>query len=195
MNKCTANRRTCFSTVGLDDARVEPGLKEFLKYAVRRQGWASSYKRGPWLARLLKRAFIQPFWWVSDYGRSTGRIVAVFFGLAMLFAAVYYVWGLADADGTGIVTNLFHDHQEATILGWLVPIRAVYFSIVTMTTLGFGDMHANAHSVWGHVLLTVQVLLGYALLGALITRLAVLFTGGGPAYRPPERTDAGAERP
>jgi len=32
-------------------------------------------------------------------------------------------------------------------------------------------------------LLAVQVVLGYVLLGALVTRFAVLFTAGGPAGR------------
>jgi hypothetical protein len=50
-----------------------------------------------------------------------------------------------------------------------------------MTTLGFGDMHANCKSFFGHLLLTLQVILGYVLLGALVTRLAVLFTASGPA--------------
>jgi hypothetical protein len=52
-----------------------------------------------------------------------------------------------------------------------------------MTTLGFGDMYANAQSIWGHILLSLQVILGYVLLGALVTRFAVLFTAGGPAGR------------
>ncbi len=52
-----------------------------------------------------------------------------------------------------------------------------------MTTLGFGDMYANKGSIAGHVILAVQVILGYVLLGALITRFAVLFTAGGPAGR------------
>jgi hypothetical protein len=60
-------------------------------------------------------------------------------------------------------------------------VRAVYFSVVTQTTLGFGDMYANAQKVWGHVFLSLQVILGYVLLGALVTRFAVLFTAGGPA--------------
>jgi hypothetical protein len=50
-----------------------------------------------------------------------------------------------------------------------------------MTTLGFGDMYANKGSIAGHVLLILQVILGYVLLGALVTRFAVLFTAGGPA--------------
>ena len=50
-----------------------------------------------------------------------------------------------------------------------------------MTTLGFGDIYAHPTSFWGHLLLTLQVLLGYVLLAALVTRFAVLFTAGGPA--------------
>ena len=50
-----------------------------------------------------------------------------------------------------------------------------------MTTLGFGDIAASPDNGCGQVLLMVQVVLGYVLLGALITRLAVLFTGDGPA--------------
>ena len=59
----------------------------------------------------------------------------------------------------------------------------MYFSIVTMTTLGFGDMYANKGSIAGQVILALQVILGYVLLGALVTRFAVLFTAGGPAGR------------
>ena len=59
--------------------------------------------------------------------------------------------------------------------------HALYFSVVTMTTLGFGDIAANPDSWCGQTLLMVQVILGYVLLGALVTRFAVLFTAGGPA--------------
>ena len=73
------------------------------------------------------------------------------------------------------------------ILESLVDIRefwrALYFSVVTMTTLGFGDIAANPDSWAGQTLLMLQVILGYVLLGALVTRFAVLFTAGGPAGR------------
>jgi hypothetical protein len=89
---------------------------------------------------------------------------------------------LGDEVAPGIVSNLFLG-KEGPVPAWLAPFRAVYFSVVTMTTLGFGDMHANCQSFWGHLLLTAQVILGYVLLGALVTRFAVLFTAGGPAGR------------
>ena len=50
-----------------------------------------------------------------------------------------------------------------------------------MTTLGFGDIAANPDSWAGQLLLMAQVIFGYVLLGALVTRFAVLFTAGGPA--------------
>jgi len=122
---------------------------------------------------------VKPFWWVSDYGLSTGRIIVTFFALVFIFANIYYHWGRIAPPG--IVENLFVDRNGIVVPSWLVPLRTLYFSIVTMTTLGFGDMYANAHSIWGHILLSVQVILGYVLLGALVTRFAVLFMAGGPA--------------
>jgi hypothetical protein len=58
-----------------------------------------------------------------------------------------------------------------------------------MTTLGFGDIAANPNSWQGQVILMFQVIFGYVLLGALITRLAVLFTANGPAgkYTPMDK--------
>jgi uncharacterized protein YjbI with pentapeptide repeats len=171
---CMIDKETDFSSVGLDAARVEPTIKQLLKYNVRRKRWEEWYEKHPRLAWLA-----QPFWWMCDYGQSTGRIVGTFFGLAALFAVIYYAWGLCAPPG--LVQNLFTDSKGASLPVWLVPVRALYFSIVTMTTLGFGDLHAHKWSLPGHIFLTFQVLLGYVLLGALVTRFAVLFEAGGPA--------------
>jgi len=121
---------------------------------------------------------------MSDYGMSTLRVIGVFFILALLFAAVYMNW--AYWAPPGIVSNLIVQPEIGeTVLHYAgrALIRPVYFSVVTMTTLGFGDMYANKGSIAGHVLLILQVILGYVLLGAVITRFAVLFTAGGPAGR------------
>jgi len=49
------------------------------------------------------------------------------------------------------------------------------------------EPHTNAHHFWrglfGHILLAIQVILGYVLLGALVTWFAVLIAAGGPAGR------------
>jgi len=186
--ECAVDRYTDVRNVGLGSARIDPLTKQLLEYNVRRLNWEDWYpKQHRLLAWLVRK-----FWQISDYGISTKRIIFTFFGLAFLFAIAYYVWGCIDyhlicnKDYPGIVSNLFvlEDSKQA-VPGWLVPLRAVYFSIVTMTTLGLGDMYASAHSlfrgIFGHILLALQVTLGYVLLGALVTGFAVLFTAGGPA--------------
>ena len=198
---CEISRETDFREVGLESIRIDPSTKQLLEYNIRRKNWEDWYKYKDWQSECKNKRhviirvlmwFIKLFWSLSDYGRSTLRIIGWFFGLAFLFAFVYYSWGcidyyrLSNKDYPGIVSNLFvlEDSKQA-VSGWLVPLRAFYFSIVTMTTLGLGDMYANAHSlfrgIFGHILLAFQVTLGYVLLGALVTRFAVLFTAGGPA--------------
>ena len=186
---CIVDLGTDFREVGLNSVRIDPQTKQLLEYNIRRMNWEEWYKEHPGLVWLVK-----PFWWVSDYGLSTTRIVATFFGLAFLFANIYYHWGRIAPPG--IVSSLSIDETGAAVPGWLVPMRALYFSVVTMTTLGFGDMFARGQSLFGHLLLILQVLLGYVLLGALVTRFAVLFTAGGPAgkFAENETESAGARQ-
>ena len=131
-----------------------------------------------WPFKRLLNAIVRSFWSISDYGRSTARIVLVFFALAIGFGVFYHFFR---EDGKPIVGHLLRDESGVTVPGELRFVRAVYFSIVTMTTLGFGDAYANPSSHLGQFLLSLQVTLGYVLLGALVTRFAVLFTAGGPA--------------
>jgi len=154
---------TNFTGVGLRTVRIDPGTKQLIEYNIRRMNWEDWYKKHFWLKWLVK-----PFWWISDYGLRTWRTIVTFFLLAFLFALIYWLWPscvMVNRE-VGDVRGLWH---------------ALYFSVVTMTTLGFGDIAANPDSWAGQTLLMVQVILGYVLLGALVTRFAVLFTAGGPA--------------
>ncbi|MHC4396202.1 MAG: pentapeptide repeat-containing protein [Planctomycetota bacterium] len=204
---CTVNRKTKFEGVGLDSARIYPALKQLLESNIRQMNWKQwcifkdwdekkPHKKRHKLCRCFL-SLINWFWRISNYGLSTWRIIAWFFGLAICFATVYFICGAVDyylldvKDQPGIVRDLFVKKQPGeqiseTYYSLMVYFRSFYFSIVTMTTLGFGDMYANvARFGWrwwlGHFLLMLQVLLGYVLLGALVTRFAVLFTAGGPA--------------
>jgi hypothetical protein len=169
---CGIDRETDFRNVGLDQVRIDPATKQLLEYNIRKKNWEDWYKEGHRLTWAVKL-----FWWMSDYGLRASRITGVFIGLALAFAAIYCIW--ASVAPPGAVENLLLDSNGQRIAGWLVPIRALYFSLVTMT-VGFTDMHANPHSICAYLLVTFQMLLGYVLLGALITRFAVLFTAGGP---------------
>jgi len=178
---CTADENTDTRTLPLDIVRMDPGLNVFLKYANRRLAWQDWYRENMHL-----KYPVALFWLLSDYGRSTKRIIWWFTGLSLTFAFVYYLVGLPFSllGKPGIVDSLFA--VDGVVLPWwLVPFRAIYFSVVTMTTLGFGDMHTEATSLCGHILLTVQVILGYVMLGALVTRLGILFTGTGPCANMP----------
>ncbi|NIP27343.1 MAG: hypothetical protein GWN67_14020 [Phycisphaerae bacterium] len=173
--ECEVDCDTKFEAVALGNLRIYPNIKQLLEYNIRRMNWNLWYKE-----HFLLQWPVKLFWSFSDYGISTWRIIGWFFLLALAFAAIYA--NCACWLPPGIVNNLeVEPHLPLWHYGLLVLLRPVYFSIVTMTTLGFGDMHANEESILGHVLLTFQVILGYVLLGALITRFAVLFTAGGPA--------------
>ncbi len=168
---------TNFEGVGLDSARIEPGTRQLLEYNIRQMNWEEWYKEH-WFWRWPFRLF----WLLSDYGMSTLRVFGFFFLFAFLFAAVYANW--AYWRPPGIVSNLSVEAHEPIWHYFVLSVaRPVYFSIVTMTTLGFGDMYANKGSIAGHVILAIQVILGYVLLAALVTRFAVLFMAGGPAWK------------
>jgi len=185
---CELDRSTDFRGVGLSSLRIDDAKRQLLEYNIRRLNWEGWYKDRPYL-----KWFAKPFWLLSDYGRSIGRIITWFFVLAISFGFIYFLFGVIDlhcfkSDNPGIVNNLMNiemtSPEQGSLPWWHVLPRSIYFSIVTMTTLGFGDMHANPESkLWflGYLLLMFQVLLGYVILGALITRFAVLFTAGGPA--------------
>jgi len=155
---------TDFLGVPLDSIRINPNAKQLLEYNIRRYSWGKWYPEQHWLLAW----FVCNFWGISDYGISTKRIIFTFFGLAFLFALLYRLFpGFVMVYGkVGDIRGFWH---------------ALYFSVVTMTTLGFGDIAANPDSWVGQTLLMIQVILGYVLLGALVTRFAVLFTAGGPA--------------
>ena len=177
---CKINKRgikekdyTDFAGVGLYSARVQPQIKQLLEYNIRKSNWSLWYRgksEKKWVVKLhqLVTSPVRWFWSISDYGLRTWRIILWFFGLAIVFAFAYFL-----SPNCVMVYG-----RVGEIRGF---VHALYFSVVTMTTLGFGDIAANPDSWQGQVLLMVQVIFGYVLLGALVTRFAVLFTSGGPA--------------
>jgi len=199
--QCKVDQDTNFEGVGLSSVRIDAQTRQFLEYNIRRMNWQRWY-RGKSENRLIVKMRqlltcpIRSFWWVSNYGSSTWRIVLTFLALSISFAAVYFAWGAVDyyhlgmKDQPGIVKELFvpltaEEPVSEIYYSAIVLLRSLYFSVVATATLGFGDVYANTARPdcrwWvGHSLLIVQVILGYILLGALVTRFAVLFTAGGP---------------
>jgi len=150
---------TDFSGMSLGNLIIDPGTRQLLEYNIRRMNWDDWYKQCKWYKPWqwpVRNILVRTFWGMSDYGKSTLRIIGLFFGLAVIFGIVYRVWPeLVQVNNGG----------DDTIRGF---VHTLYFSVVTMTTLGFGDIAANPNNWCGQLLLMVQVMLGYVLLGALI---------------------------
>lgn len=191
---CEIDEKTDFEGVGLDSARIDSRLKVRLKYNIRRHHWEAWYERHrvlQWPSRL--------FWWTSDYGSSMPRLIGTFAIVSLFFTLLYLLPTIPAPTGSpewwpfapswwptvehsfleGLDAYKFERPDgtfgEIPLSFYRRLLRAGYFSVVTMTTLGFGDIHAHPMSPAGQLLVMLQVLIGYVLLGALITRLAILF--------------------
>jgi len=86
----------------------------------------------------------------SDCGRSLSRFSICILGITLVFAALY----------TQVDIN-YGDNKT-----WFSPI---YFSIVTLTTLGYGDVLPS--SLAGQVIVTLHALTGFTGLGGLLSIL------------------------
>ena len=93
-------------------------------------------------------------WGWIDYGRSLLRVAVISFGLAAIYGAIYRIF-----------PNIL-DYKDSAKT-WFTPY---YFSIVTYTTLGFGDVRPA--SLIGEVIVSSEVILGYTTLGSLLSVLA-----------------------
>lgn len=189
IDRCIFDENTDLTAVGLDAAGIEPELKTAFKNNIRRMHWQTwideEMKKG-WCKGVLAR-LVRLFWWMSNYGSSTRKILGTFFCLAVFFCLLY--WAFAVIPGSKSIIEELRQLDGQPAYGYMQTLaRSLYFSIVTMTTLGFGDMHAAKTGGWasylGYLFLSAQVILGYVILGALITRLGILFIGEAPAAEP-----------
>jgi hypothetical protein len=158
---------TCFWGTPIGNVRMIPGLRRRLEANVRRRYW------NKWCERhTFCQWVVRPFRWLVGYRRSMARLAAVIAGLTVVFGVVHWIGSMSNPP---CVTNLRRiEGEQEDLPEHLVAIRALYFSIVTTTTLGLGDIAAHPHNMTGHVLVAFQVVLSYVLLGLLIARLAVL---------------------
>lgn len=155
------SRKTDFRTVSFESACYSAGLRQTLQYCNRRHNWTAWYEKHS----RVKSIPAKLFWMTSDYGRSP-RQVAISFLIVCLFYTLFY-W-LVPGSTSGV------DEKDLNL------IQSLYFSIVTMTTLGYGDISANKLSWLSQTLVITHVLFGYVILGALLTVLSNLFTSDGP---------------
>jgi len=104
------------------------------------------------------KRFAFEVWKFIDFGRGIRRVFLIAVTLPTLFGVLYSLdkyleWGLLS----------YGDSADT----WLTPF---YYSIVTYTTLGFGDVLPN--SMFGESIVIVEVILGYLTLGLIVAILA-----------------------
>jgi len=97
-------------------------------------------------------------WGLIDHGRSLMKVGFYAFIISTLYGLVYtfdmrFDWGMMD-----------YSNSAKT---WFTPF---YYSLVTYTTLGFGDVTAD--SLIGEMLVISEVVVGYFTLGLLLSILA-----------------------
>ncbi len=93
--------------------------------------------------------WVYRLWWLtSDCGRSATRWAGWTVIIALLFAGLYQLTDVS-----------YGDHET-----WLSPL---YYSVVTLTTLGYGDVLPA--STGAQLACMAQVVIGYVQLGGLMS--------------------------
>ena len=104
------------------------------------------------------RLFLFKAWKLIDHGRSLSKVAFYAFLIATFYGFIYLLdmklgWEIMD-----------YSNSAKT---WFTPF---YYSVVTYTTLGFGDVTAD--SLFGEIFVISEVILGYFTLGLLLAILA-----------------------
>jgi uncharacterized protein YjbI with pentapeptide repeats len=193
---CSYDELTNFTGVGLSNMRIEPSLKSSFSCNIRRLWWQKWYEEKKlellpkdytfkdkplsyirsklmYFLRLFIHLIIKAFWWITDYGSSTIRLLIMFFLTTLGYAIIYFAFPASTGD---VILN----GGGSIILRF---VRSLYFSTVVMTSVGFGDISASETLILGHVIMMIQSLLGYVLLGAFLVRIGILFQGEFPVSK------------
>ena len=112
--------------------------------------------------------------WTSDCGRSMVRWGMFLAINALLFAIIYWAmdqWMMPE----GMTSHLKGIGGEGGVQGGFIAY--LYFSVVTFTTLGYGDV--SPVTTTGQVVLIIHIAIGYLGLGALLSILATKFASRG----------------
>ena len=136
-----------------DDFRLILGEKAAAKYPI----FTRKIRDDIFLLSFKNKRPIWHFtWWLlADCGRGFFRWAYWSFGMVFFFAAVYILF----------IPNAFEiPHPGPKAISFL------YFSFVTFTTPGFGDI--TPLQWYAQIIVTIEVILGYGMLGGLISILA-----------------------
>ena len=150
---------------GLNTTIMDAASNAYLKRYIGDEQWIRSWRR-----RGKVRHTLFFFWELTSHcGRSFGLWMFWVLAAAMAFGAVFADYSAPAWLQEPIEALLVRMDPNLAVSSSTripTPFTPYYFSIVTFTTLGFGDIHPLNFA--GEVWLVVEVLLGYVMLGGLI---------------------------
>ncbi len=118
-------------------------------------------------ARLIRRA-TRPLWWVCyqicEHGENPARLAGVMGLVIVLFAFIHSLVGVDGSDREPVIAPGFAMPPLADLPAQMT--KALYFSVATFTSLGYGDMRPVEG--WGQVVAMVEVSLGIILVALLV---------------------------
>lgn len=146
------NRRTDFHNI--DIAKVSGSSNPLFISYVRRKHYLKHFK-----AQNLGNKIIYYIWLaISDCGQSFLRWFAVSLLICIIFGYIYSMFSSS---------FFLANNRSATAFTFY------YYSVVTFTTLGFGDVVPK--DICAEIAVTVEVITGYVMLGGLISIFATKF--------------------
>ena len=144
----------------LDSRHIDEVASPFFKRYVADQQFTRAFNQAnPVLARLWR--------WSSDYGRSLALWAFWSLLFAFLFTVAYMPLPTWAPTWMESFAPQFHQTTGAYDGKPLTFWNCFYFSVVTFTTLGFGDVVAD--NAAARFFVTLEVIFGYIMLGGLIS--------------------------
>lgn len=157
----TIDTKTNFTGTSLSSARILPELRTQLERNIREIRWEKWYNDNK-ILEIPARVF----WKISDYGSSTRSILFTFLFSNFVFTMFYLALrdaGLLDGSILSSGNDLLLAYMQTT----LVPFGILG---ITLTDL----------SLFPVFIIFIQVIFGYTILAALVTRMAIMFQNLSP---------------
>lgn len=108
--------------------------------------------------REIESRGLDPAFWTDLYHRSMIVQWPVFFGIAALIFVVLNA-------GFGFLYWLGHEPIANVSPDLPLPLSLFYFSIETLATVGYGDMHPQTN--YGHIVATIEIFTGMSFLAVM----------------------------
>lgn len=135
-----------------NDLKMDLTIEIREKHARRKRALADG-RFGDW----IKLAFYR---WPMGYGEKPLPVIGTSAVVILSGMLLYPLWGLRDTTAGVMINYPLAAEQLPRALG-----ASFYFSTVTFTTLGYGDMHPLG---WGRTLATVESFVGALLMALLV---------------------------